>query len=121
MSPLERNGGRLVGALPFLFLLGAATVATLLPDAFLLTREALEAGQVWRLWTGHLVHARMYGWSVSGYNLQRLLNFLLGFDTSWLFLCCIHNSILVLVNFPYILFPTHIRSSTKIFPASAFP
>jgi rhomboid family GlyGly-CTERM serine protease len=50
-------GRRLVAACPFLLLGLAASVATLWPDAFLLTREGLANGEVWRLWTGHLVHA----------------------------------------------------------------
>jgi rhomboid family GlyGly-CTERM serine protease len=50
-------GRRLVAACPFLLLALAASVATLWPDAFLLTREGLANGEVWRLWTGHLVHA----------------------------------------------------------------
>ena len=39
-----------------LLLIGAALAASLLPEMFLLDREALGAGEVWRLWTGHLVH-----------------------------------------------------------------
>ena len=57
MSPLEQSGRRLVAACPFLLLALAASVATLWPDAFLLTRGGLANGEVWRLWTGHLVHA----------------------------------------------------------------
>lgn len=34
-----------------------AAVASLWPAAFVLDRGAVEAGEVWRLWTGHLVHA----------------------------------------------------------------
>ena len=34
----------------------AAAAASLLPGPFLLEREALAGGQIWRLWTGHLVH-----------------------------------------------------------------
>ena len=36
--------------------LGAALVASLAPDALALDRASLENGEVWRLWTGHLVH-----------------------------------------------------------------
>lgn len=39
-----------------LLLIGAALAASLHPDVFLLDREALASGEVWRLWTGHLVH-----------------------------------------------------------------
>jgi rhomboid family GlyGly-CTERM serine protease len=42
--------------LPALALLVSALAASLLPEAFLLTREGLARGEVWRLWTGHLVH-----------------------------------------------------------------
>lgn len=34
----------------------AAAAASLLPGPFLLEREALAQGELWRLWTGHLVH-----------------------------------------------------------------
>lgn len=34
----------------------AAAAASLLPEPFVLGREALAQGEVWRLWTGHLVH-----------------------------------------------------------------
>ncbi len=37
-------------------LLASALAASLLPDACLLTRDSLARGEVWRLWTGHLVH-----------------------------------------------------------------
>ncbi len=42
--------------LPALLLIAAASAASLAPGAFLLEREALGQGEVWRLWTGHLVH-----------------------------------------------------------------
>ena len=55
---MEHLGGRLKAALPFLLLAAASSVATFLwPEAFLLTREGLADGEVWRLWSGHLVHA----------------------------------------------------------------
>ena len=34
----------------------AAAAASLLPGPFVLEREALAQGELWRLWTGHLVH-----------------------------------------------------------------
>ena len=34
----------------------AAAAASLLPGPFVLEREALAGGEIWRLWTGHLVH-----------------------------------------------------------------
>lgn len=34
----------------------AAAAASLLPGPFVLEREALAGGELWRLWTGHLVH-----------------------------------------------------------------
>jgi rhomboid family GlyGly-CTERM serine protease len=34
----------------------AAAAASLAPDLFVLDREAVAQGEVWRLWTGHLVH-----------------------------------------------------------------
>lgn len=42
--------------LPALLLVAAALAASLAPGAFLLEREALGHGEVWRLWTGHFVH-----------------------------------------------------------------
>ena len=42
--------------LPALLLVAAASAASLAPGAFLLEREALGHGEVWRLWTGHFVH-----------------------------------------------------------------
>lgn len=42
--------------LPALLLVAAALAASHAPEAFLLDRASLQAGQVWRLWTGHLVH-----------------------------------------------------------------
>lgn len=43
-----------------LFLLAALAaacgLASLLPETFALTREGLARGELWRLWTGHLVH-----------------------------------------------------------------
>ncbi len=42
--------------LPALMLLASALTASLLPDVCLLTRDGLARGEVWRLWTGHLVH-----------------------------------------------------------------
>ncbi len=42
--------------LPALLLVAVASAASLLPGVFLLEREALADGEVWRLWTGHFVH-----------------------------------------------------------------
>ena len=42
--------------LPATLLLLAALVASFAPEAFLLDRASLQEGQLWRLWTGHLVH-----------------------------------------------------------------
>ncbi len=42
--------------LPALVLFASALAASLLPEACLLTRDGLARGEVWRLWTGHLVH-----------------------------------------------------------------
>jgi len=42
--------------LPALLLLAAASAASLAPDAFVLDRAAVGGGEIWRLWTGHLVH-----------------------------------------------------------------
>lgn len=47
-------GGRLVAPA---VLLAAALVASAFPARFALEREAVLQGEVWRLWTGHLVHA----------------------------------------------------------------
>ncbi len=51
---MTRTG--LLRALPALLLLAAASAASLAPEAFVLTRAGLARGEVWRLWTGHLVH-----------------------------------------------------------------
>lgn len=39
-----------------LLLIAAALIASARPDAFVLTRVGLVDGELWRLWTGHLVH-----------------------------------------------------------------
>lgn len=49
-------GGGVRTLLPALALLGLAAVASLWPDPFVLDRHAVEAGEIWRLWTGHFVH-----------------------------------------------------------------
>ncbi|MFT4540489.1 MAG: rhomboid family GlyGly-CTERM serine protease [Planctomycetota bacterium] len=51
-----------------------AWVAGGLPSVFELDRSALEAGQLWRLWTGHLVHgnANHYNYDVAAATLLLL-------------------------------------------------
>jgi rhomboid family GlyGly-CTERM serine protease len=49
-------------AWPFLAVAAAATAAQLVPgarDALIYDRAALADGELWRIWTGHLVH---FGW-----------------------------------------------------------
>jgi rhomboid family GlyGly-CTERM serine protease len=56
MRNSENGSGHLRGIRSALLLLCAAGIAGVWPDAFLLDRAALEAGEIWRLWTGHFVH-----------------------------------------------------------------
>ncbi len=52
-TPSATTLGRGMGAL---LLAAAAGVAAAFPGGFELHRTAVEHGEVWRLWTGHLVH-----------------------------------------------------------------
>ncbi|MHC4224953.1 MAG: rhombosortase [Planctomycetota bacterium] len=56
MRKSENGSGHLRGVRSALLLFCAAGVASIWPDALLLDRAALEAGEIWRLWTGHFVH-----------------------------------------------------------------
>ena len=48
------RSGSLIGAAAVALL---ATAASRFPDLLRLDRDAVASGEVWRLWTGHLVHA----------------------------------------------------------------
>ena len=56
MTGSARGGGRSWSVRPALLLLGACGLASAFPGALALTPAGLEAGELWRLWTGHLVH-----------------------------------------------------------------
>ena len=63
MNEKEPPGGRRffgIGVRPFLAplaLIVLSSAASLYPEPFLLDRAAVESGEIWRLWTGHFVHA----------------------------------------------------------------
>ena len=50
------KGARLLGAAALVLL---ALAASAMPELCALDRGALASGQLWRLWTGHLVHASL--------------------------------------------------------------
>ena len=56
MTGSVRGGGRSWSVRPALLLLGACGLASAFPGALALTPAGLEAGELWRPWTGHLVH-----------------------------------------------------------------
>lgn len=83
---------RLLRAWATLLVAGAALAIFALPhltDAFLYRRTELASGQLWRLWTGHLVH---FGWQHLAADLAVLLasgmwiEILAPRTTRWLFL-----------------------------------
>ncbi|MHC4934103.1 MAG: hypothetical protein ACYTGV_18170, partial [Planctomycetota bacterium] len=56
MRKTEKRGGHFRGVCSSLLLLCAAGIASAWPNTFLLDRAALGAGEIWRLWTGHVVN-----------------------------------------------------------------
>lgn len=56
MSTRPTRSAWTAAAVSSLGLVLAAAAASLLPEPFVLERGALAHGEVWRLWTGHLVH-----------------------------------------------------------------
>lgn len=79
-----------------LLLAAAASAASFAPASFVLDRAALEQGEIWRLWTGHLVH-HTFAHFAFDVGVAVVLLSLVRRATPWLLLApCVSAAVLVL-------------------------